>query len=139
MAFLWQTDLHFSFCTCPNRLKFSNLPYVLPNILTEYIKQQVRFQPCPTLCSPKDCSPPGSSVHGISQPRILERVAIFFSRGSSRPRVQVRVSCGSCIDRHLLVVTMLKPPLFSGPQTSQVSKSPYLGSYNSLSQKCLLL
>ena len=38
VAFLWQTDLHFSFCTFPNRLKFSNLPYVLPNILTEYIK-----------------------------------------------------------------------------------------------------
>ena len=33
-----------------------------------------------------DCSPPGSSVHGISQARILERVAISFSRGSSRPR-----------------------------------------------------
>ena len=39
-----------------------------------------------------DCSPPGSSVHGISQPRILERVAISFSRGSSRPRGRIRVS-----------------------------------------------
>ena len=38
MAFLWQTDLHFSFCAFPNRLKFSNLPHVLLNILTEYIK-----------------------------------------------------------------------------------------------------
>ena len=38
---------------------------------------------CPTLCNPTDCSPPGSSVHGVSQERILERVAIFSSRGSS--------------------------------------------------------
>ena len=38
------------------------------------------------LCDPMDCSPPGSSVHGILQERILEWVAIPFSRGSSRPR-----------------------------------------------------
>ena len=38
---------------------------------------------CPTLCDPMDCSPSGSSVHGISQARILEWVAIPFSRGSS--------------------------------------------------------
>jgi len=42
-------------------------------------------QSCPTLCDPMDCSPPGSSVHGILQARTLEWVAIFFSRGSSRP------------------------------------------------------
>ena len=35
--------------------------------------------PCPTLCYPMDCSPPGSSVHGISQARILEWVAVSFS------------------------------------------------------------
>ena len=39
-------------------------------------------QLCPTLCDPMGCSPPGSSVHGISQARILEWVAIPFSRGS---------------------------------------------------------
>ena len=38
------------------------------------------------LCDPMDCSPPGSSVHGILQARILERVAMPSSRGSSRPR-----------------------------------------------------
>ena len=38
-------------------------------------------QSCPTLCDPVDGSPPGSSVHGISQTRILEWVAIYFSRG----------------------------------------------------------
>ena len=50
-------------------------------------------QPCPTLCHPVDCSPPGSSVHGILQARILEWVAISFSRGSSQPRDQTQVSC----------------------------------------------
>ena len=40
-------------------------------------------QSCPTLCDPMDCSPSGSSVHGILQARILEMVAISFSRGSS--------------------------------------------------------
>ena len=41
---------------------------------------------CPTLCDPVYCSSPGSSVHGISQARILEWVAISFSRGSFQPR-----------------------------------------------------
>ena len=50
-------------------------------------------QLCPTLCDPMDCSPPGSSIHGIFQARILEWVAISFSRGSSRPRDQTQVSC----------------------------------------------
>ena len=40
----------------------------------------------PTLCHLMDCSPPGSSVHKILQARILEWVAMPFSRGSSRPR-----------------------------------------------------
>ena len=40
-----------------------------------------------------DCSPPGSSVHGISQARILERIAISFSGGSFLPRDQTHVSC----------------------------------------------
>ena len=38
-------------------------------------------QSCLTLCGPLDCSPPSSSVHGISQSKILEWVAISFSRG----------------------------------------------------------
>ena len=45
------------------------------------------------LLLPPHCSPPGSSVHGIFQARILEWVAISFSRGSSRPRDWTRVSC----------------------------------------------
>ena len=46
-----------------------------------------------TLCDPTDCSPPGSSVHGILQARILEWVAMPFSRGSSHPRDWTQVSC----------------------------------------------
>ena len=44
------------------------------------------------LCDPLDCSPPGFSVHGILQARILEWVAIPFSKGSSPPRDQTQVS-----------------------------------------------
>ena len=50
-------------------------------------------QLCPTFCNPMDCSPPGSSVLGIFQAKILEWVAIAFSRGSSQPRDQTQVSC----------------------------------------------
>ena len=45
-------------------------------------------QSCLTLCDPMDCNPPGSSVHGILQARILDWVALSFSRGSSPPRDQ---------------------------------------------------
>ena len=52
----------------------------------------VYTQSCLTLCDPVDCSPPGSSVHGILQARILEWVAISSSRGSSWPRDWTLVS-----------------------------------------------
>ena len=58
-------------------------------------------QSCPTLCDSMDCSLPGFSVHGIFQARILEWVAISFSRSSSRPREWTLVSC--IIGRHLTV------------------------------------
>ena len=57
---------------------------------------------CLTLCDPMDCSLPGSSVHGIFQARILEWVAISFSRGSSQPRDRTHVFCISCIGRQIL-------------------------------------
>ena len=53
-------------------------------------------------CDSMDCSPPGSSVHGIFQGRILEWVAISYSRGSSPPRDWNWVSCVSCIGRLIL-------------------------------------
>ena len=52
-----------------------------------------------TLCKPMDCSPPGSSVHKVSQARILEWVAVPSSRGSSWPRDGTCVSYVSCIGR----------------------------------------
>ena len=50
-------------------------------------------QSCLTLCNPMDYSPPGSSVHGTLHARILEWVAISFSKGSSQPRDRTQVSC----------------------------------------------
>ena len=50
-------------------------------------------QSCPTRCDPMDYSPPGSSVHGILQARILEWVAMPSSRGSSQARDWTQVSC----------------------------------------------
>ena len=58
-------------------------------------------QSCPTLCDPMDCNLPGSSVHGIFQARILEWVAISFSRRSSWPRDWTCISC--VIGRHFTV------------------------------------
>ena len=68
------------------------------------------LQLCPTLCDPMDCSLPGSSVHVILQARILEWVAISYSRGSSGPRDQTCVSCDSCIAGGFFIV---EPPIFS--------------------------
>ena len=56
-----------------------------------FMKWSEVAQSCPTLCDPVDCGLPGSSIHGILQARILECVAISFSRGSSRPRDRTRV------------------------------------------------
>ena len=58
-------------------------------------------QSCLTRSDPMDCSLPGSSVHGILQARVLEWVAISFSRGSSQPRDQTLVSC--IVDKHFTV------------------------------------
>ena len=56
--------------------------YILGTIYHEKLKVLV-VHSCLTLCNPIDCSPPDSSAHGILQARILEWVAIPFSRGSS--------------------------------------------------------
>ena len=52
--------------------------------------------------TPTDCSPPGSTVHGILQGRILECIVISYSRGSSRPRNQTHISFVSCIGGQVL-------------------------------------
>ena len=68
---------------------------LLFNMLSRLV---VTFPPqwCPTLCDPIDHSPPGSSVHGILQARILEWTAIPFSRESSQTRDRTQVSCTAC-------------------------------------------
>ena len=52
-------------------------------------------QSCLILCDPLDYSSPGSSVHGILQERILEWVAIPFSRGSTQLRDKIQVTCSA--------------------------------------------
>ena len=61
------------------------------------------LQLCLTLCDAMDWSPPRSSVHGILQARILERVAMPSTRGSSRPRDRAHISYVSCIGRWVLL------------------------------------
>ena len=67
------------------------------------------------LCDPIDCSPPRSSVHGILQARILEWVAISFSRGSFQPSDQTCISYVSCFGRRVFfpLVLPVKPHLCS--------------------------
>ena len=60
------------------------------------------LQMCLTLCDPMDCSPLGSSVHGILQARILEWIAMPSSRRSSWPRDWTHISYVSCIGRWVL-------------------------------------
>ena len=60
------------------------------------------LQSCPTLGNAVDCSPPGSSVYGILQVRILEWVAVPSSRESSPTRDSAHVSYVSCIGRQVL-------------------------------------
>ena len=70
----------------------------LPNNITMcmFLLLAQLLQSCQTLCNSMDCSPPGSSVHGILQARILEWAAMPFSRISSPPRDRTHVSCSFC-------------------------------------------
>ena len=65
----------------------------------------------PTLFDPLNCSLPGTSVREISQARILEQVAISFSRGSSQPRDQTRASGVSCTAGRLCTTEPLGKPV----------------------------
>ena len=71
-------------------------------------------------CNPIDCSPPGSSVHGILQARILEWVAISLSRGSSWPRDQTCVSWQ---------VSSLPLGHLESPRIDYQQESAYLSAY----------
>ena len=68
-------------------------------------------QSCPTLCNPVHSSLPGFAIHGIFQARILEWAAISFSRGSSQPRDQTRVSC--IADRRFTIWATKEAPRYN--------------------------
>ena len=75
-------------------------------------KESEVAQSCPTRCDSMDCSLSGSSIHGIFQATVLEWVDISFSRGSSRPRNQTRVShiagrCFTHLSHHRFKVSIL--------------------------------
>ena len=78
-------------------------------------------QLCPTLCNPRDCSLPGSSIHGIFQARILQWVAVPFSTGSSQPRDWTQVS--HIADWFFTVWTTSKAPNFA--KRSQIQGIPW--------------
>ena len=67
-------------------------------LLYSKVKESEVAQLCLTLCDPVDCSPPGYSIHRVFQARVLDWVAISFSRGSFRPRGWTQVShiAGRC-------------------------------------------
>ena len=70
--------------------------WVLHVCVSECVCVRPVTQSCPILCDPINCSLPGSSIRGILLARILEWVAISFSRGSSWPRDQTHISCIPC-------------------------------------------
>ena len=83
----------FPVAAWPVKIFFRHLASHNQEIPMQILNKLLVAKLCPTLCDPIDCSPPVSSVHGILQARILERVAIPFSRGSFWPRDQTHVSC----------------------------------------------
>ena len=72
--------------------------------------RSIHAQSCPTLCGPRDCSPPGFSVHEIFQARLLEWLAISSSKGSSRPWDQICVSHVSCTSRQIFTTAPPRSP-----------------------------
>ena len=86
--------------TMNRRTKREGAQYLLDKYVLYKVKVKVA-QSCPTLCDSMDCSPPGSSVHGLLQARILW-VAMLSSKGSSQPRDQTHISYVSCIGRWVL-------------------------------------
>ena len=84
------------------------------------------LQSCLTLCNPMDYSPPGSSVHGILQVRILDKVAMPSSRGSSQPKDQTQVSV------HLLHWQASSVPLAEGFPGGSNGKECNVGDLGSI-------
>ena len=91
----------------PSSLEFSKLDLSYSMVFLSLSESEVA-QSCPTLCDPMDCSLPGSSVHRIFQARVLEWVAISFSRGSSQPRDRTHTA-----DRRFTVWATREAPFLS--------------------------
>ena len=100
----------------------------LPRLSEKNLKSLT--QSCPTLCNPVDCSPPGSSVHGILQARILEWVAIWFSKGSSWAKDWTWVSCVAggfftiwaiTLPEGVIIPSAIQPRMESGCRNPQLS------------------
>ena len=93
-------------------------------------------QSCPTLGDPMDCSPPGSSVHGIFQARTLAWIAVFFSRGSSWPRDWTESLASQALAGGFLPWSRLGSPLLDHPTLKRLlhpvlmlQQTPGLSSY----------
>ena len=82
------------------------------------------MQLCLTLCDPMDCSPPGSSVHGILQARVLMWVAMPSSRGSSQPKDWTCVFYVSCIGRQVHSVGNYPPAIQKKGSIPGLGRSP---------------
>ena len=80
----WFSTFFFSALTHAEKIYMKNACWCFCCLVAEL---------CLTLCDPMDSNLSGSSVHGMFQERILEWVAISFSRGSSQPRDQTHISC----------------------------------------------
>ena len=85
ISLLWKLSPREAFPSGENLQDFSRPVYQSSSKLVVCVYAKL-FQSCPTLCEPMDCSPPGFSVHGTLQARILEWVARPSSRGSSQSR-----------------------------------------------------
>ena len=88
---VWQKAMQYcKIITVKLQLKTSKFRNNKKSATKDTVSKVTVAQSGPTLCDPLNCSPPGSFTHGISQTRILEWVAIPFSRGFPQPRDQPR-------------------------------------------------
>ena len=103
ILYCWATwEAHIYMCVCVDMCVCVLIYIYTHTHIYIYTYISVCAHSCPSLCDSMDCSPPGSSVHGIFQARILEWIAISCSTGFSPPRDQTRISRVSCIGRWIL-------------------------------------
>ena len=98
----WPLIYSFAFLESTFWLQFhSFINWITPKICIMHLRARL-LQSCLTLCDPVDHRPPGSSVHGILQAKIVEWVVMPFSRVSFRSRNQTSISYISCFGRRVL-------------------------------------